>query len=75
MRQGELEEHEKMLSAMREVDVVISALPFPLVPAQLKIIQAIRAAGNIKVMTLSSSLTIHSFILTKIKVNYKIFIP
>lgn len=61
MKQGELEEHEKMLSAMREVDVVISALPFPLVPAQLKIIQAIKEAGNIKVMNLPSSLTIHSF--------------
>ncbi|KAK4770799.1 hypothetical protein SAY87_031331 [Trapa incisa] len=46
--EGELEEHEKMVSAMREVDVVISTLPYPLVPAQLKIIQAIKAAGNIK---------------------------
>ncbi|XP_031371923.1 eugenol synthase 1-like [Punica granatum] len=46
--EGELEEHEKMVSAMREADVVISALPYPLVPAQLKIIQAIKHAGNIK---------------------------
>ncbi|KAK4743819.1 hypothetical protein SAY87_010131 [Trapa incisa] len=44
----ELEEHEKMVSAMKEADVVISTLPYPLVSAQLKIIEAIKAAGNIK---------------------------
>lgn len=34
---------------LREVDVVISALAFPQVLDQLKIIEAIKVAGNIKV--------------------------
>ncbi|KAL5776323.1 hypothetical protein ACOSP7_009249 [Xanthoceras sorbifolium] len=46
--QGELEEHEKMVSVLRQVDVVISALAFPQVLDQLKIIDAIKVAGNIK---------------------------
>ena len=54
--QGELEEHEKIVSALREVDVVISALAYPQVLDQLKIIDAIKVASNIKVTTLSISL-------------------
>ncbi|KAL3503874.1 hypothetical protein ACH5RR_033715 [Cinchona calisaya] len=45
---GELEEHEKLVSVLKEVDVVISALAYPQVPEQLKIIEAIKTAGNIK---------------------------
>ncbi|XP_062165465.1 eugenol synthase 1-like [Alnus glutinosa] len=45
---GELEEHEKIVSALREVDIVISALAYPQVLDQLKIIDAIKVAGNIK---------------------------
>ncbi|KAA8546266.1 hypothetical protein F0562_002995 [Nyssa sinensis] len=45
---GELEEHEKLVSALRQVDVVISALAFPQVLDQFKIIDAIKVAGNIK---------------------------
>ncbi|KAK4743718.1 hypothetical protein SAY87_010030 [Trapa incisa] len=33
---------------MKEADVVIFTLPYPLVSAQLKIIEAIKAAGNIQ---------------------------
>ncbi|KAM7507589.1 hypothetical protein LguiA_018042 [Lonicera macranthoides] len=45
---GELNEHEKLVSVLREVDVVISALAYPQVLEQFKIIEAIKAAGNIK---------------------------
>ncbi|KAI4385828.1 hypothetical protein MLD38_003821 [Melastoma candidum] len=46
--EGTLEEHEKLVSTMKVVDVVISALPYPKVLDQLKIIDAIVVAGNIK---------------------------
>ncbi|XVF00683.1 hypothetical protein REPUB_Repub04eG0022200 [Reevesia pubescens] len=46
--QGELDEHDKLVKAIREVDVVISLLPFPQVPDQIHIIEAIKVAGNIK---------------------------
>ncbi|KAL3716629.1 hypothetical protein ACJRO7_008242 [Eucalyptus globulus] len=46
--QGELEEHEKMVSVLKQVDIVISVLPVSAVPDQVKIIDAIIAAGNIK---------------------------
>ncbi|KAK6254035.1 hypothetical protein QUC31_015755 [Theobroma cacao] len=46
--QGELDEHDKIVDAVRRVDVVISALPFPQVPDQVNIIEAIKVAGNIK---------------------------
>ncbi|XP_030447358.2 eugenol synthase 1-like [Syzygium oleosum] len=46
--EGELEEHEKLVAALKQVDIVISALACPQVPDQLKIIHAIVAAGNIK---------------------------
>ncbi|KAK0606067.1 hypothetical protein LWI29_033840 [Acer saccharum] len=45
--QGEVEEHEKMVSVLRQVDVVISTLAFPQILDQLKIIHAIKVAGNI----------------------------
>ncbi|OMO92111.1 NmrA-like protein [Corchorus olitorius] len=46
--QGELDEHEKLVDTLRRVDVVISALPFPQVPDQIHIVEAIKVAGNIK---------------------------
>ncbi|XP_010041518.2 eugenol synthase 1 isoform X1 [Eucalyptus grandis] len=46
--EGELDEHEKIVTALKQVDIVISALAYPQVPDQLKIIDAIVAAGNIK---------------------------
>uniref|UniRef100_A0A2N9F1R2 NmrA-like domain-containing protein n=1 Tax=Fagus sylvatica TaxID=28930 RepID=A0A2N9F1R2_FAGSY len=49
--QGELKEHEKIVSVLREVDIVISALAYPQVPDQLEIIDAIKVAGNIKGMS------------------------
>jgi glutamyl-tRNA reductase len=52
--QGEVDEHEKIVSALREVDIVISALAYPQVLDQLKIIDAIKVAGNIKVITVGS---------------------
>ena len=51
--QGELNEHEKIVSVLREVDIVISTLSYPQVLDQLKIIDAIKVAGNIKVPNLS----------------------
>ena len=51
--QGELNEHEKIVSVLREVDIVISTLAYPQVLDQLKIIDAIKVAGNIKVPNLS----------------------
>ncbi|ESW20727.1 hypothetical protein PHAVU_005G009800 [Phaseolus vulgaris] len=45
--QGELE-HEQILGVIKEVDIVICALPLPLLMEQLKIIEAIKVAGNIK---------------------------
>lgn len=47
--QGELNEHEKIVSVLREVDIVISTLAYPQVLDQLQIIDAIKVAGNIKV--------------------------
>lgn len=44
-----LDEHEKLVSVIKEVDVVISAVAYPQILDQLKILEAIKAAGNIKV--------------------------
>ncbi|GLT27859.1 hypothetical protein SLA2020_028300 [Shorea laevis] len=46
--QGELEELEKIVEVLGQVDIVISALAYPQVLDQLKIIDAIKVAGNIK---------------------------
>ncbi|KAE8687071.1 Isoeugenol synthase 1 [Hibiscus syriacus] len=46
--EGELDEHEKIVATLHRVDVVISSLPFPQVPDQIHIIEAIKVAGNIK---------------------------
>ncbi|CAK9149871.1 unnamed protein product [Ilex paraguariensis] len=49
LNEGELEEHEKLVSLLEEIDVVISALAYPQVRDQLKVIEAIKVTGNIKV--------------------------
>ncbi|KAJ9178409.1 hypothetical protein P3X46_010294 [Hevea brasiliensis] len=46
--QGELGEHEKLVSVLKQVDVVISTLAVPQHLDQLKIISAMTEAGNIK---------------------------
>ncbi|KAJ9671159.1 hypothetical protein PVL29_027239 [Vitis rotundifolia] len=46
--QGELDEHETMVAALKQVDVVISTLAVPQHLEQFKIIDAIKEAGNIK---------------------------
>ncbi|OMP11995.1 NmrA-like protein [Corchorus olitorius] len=45
---GELDEHEKLVSVLRQVDVVISTLAVPQHLDQLKIIAAMKEAGTIK---------------------------
>ncbi|KAL6007746.1 hypothetical protein ACLOJK_033248 [Asimina triloba] len=45
---GGLDEHEKLVSAIQQVDIVISALAIPQHNEQYKIIDAIKEAGNIK---------------------------
>ncbi|GFP81421.1 eugenol synthase 1 [Phtheirospermum japonicum] len=45
---GEIDDHDKLVSVLKEVDVVISVLPYPQVLEQLKILEAIKVAGNIK---------------------------
>ncbi|POO00181.1 Hopanoid-associated sugar epimerase [Trema orientale] len=44
---GEIEEQEKLVGLLRQVDVVICTLAYPQVLEQLKIIDAIKIAGNI----------------------------
>ncbi|KAF8411976.1 hypothetical protein HHK36_004535 [Tetracentron sinense] len=46
--QGELDEHEKLVSALKQVDVVISTLAVPQHLGQVKIINAMKDAPNIK---------------------------
>ena len=49
VQQGELDEHEKLVEAIRQVDIVIVTLGLPLIMTQLKIITAMQEAGNVKV--------------------------
>ncbi|XP_073290957.1 isoeugenol synthase 1-like [Primulina huaijiensis] len=46
--QGGLDEHNKLVSLVKEVDIVISALAVPQHLEQLKIINAMKEAGNVK---------------------------
>ena len=48
--QGDLFEHESLVKAMKEVDVVISAVGLYQLSDQDKLISAIKEAGNIKVL-------------------------
>ncbi|KDP37999.1 hypothetical protein JCGZ_04642 [Jatropha curcas] len=45
---GELDQHDKIVALLKQVDVVISALAYPQVLDQLKIVDAIKVAGKIK---------------------------
>ncbi len=56
MKQGDLDEHEKLVTALGQVDVVISTLAVPQHLEQLKIIRAMKDAGNIKVTFVPPSL-------------------
>ena len=47
--QGELE-HDQIVKVIKQVDIVICTFPYPQVLEQLKIIDAIKVAGNIKVI-------------------------
>ena len=47
--QGDLYNHQLLVDAIKQVDVVISTVAGKLVGDQVKIIAAIKAAGNIKV--------------------------
>ncbi|KAK1371348.1 Isoeugenol synthase 1 [Heracleum sosnowskyi] len=46
--QGELDEHDKLVEVLRQVDIVIVTLAIPQCLEQLKIIRAMKEAGNIK---------------------------
>ncbi|KAL1825661.1 hypothetical protein ACET3Z_012439 [Daucus carota] len=46
--QGELDEHQKLVKVLRHVDTVIVTLGVPQYMEQLKIIEAMKEAGNIK---------------------------
>ncbi|KAK1371374.1 Isoeugenol synthase 1 [Heracleum sosnowskyi] len=46
--EGELNEHEKLVEAIRQVDIVIVTLGMPPIMDQLKIIAAMKEAGNVK---------------------------
>ncbi|KDP36246.1 hypothetical protein JCGZ_09811 [Jatropha curcas] len=45
---GDIYDHESLVKAIKQVDVVISTVGQPQVPDQVKIIDAIKEAGNIK---------------------------
>ena len=49
--QGDLYDHEKLVKAIKEVDVVISTVSQVQIADQVKIIAAIKEAGNIKVVS------------------------
>ena len=59
--QGELDEEEKMVAAVKQVDVVISTLAVPQHLEQFKIIHAIKQAPNIKVNFLFLFLSLFLF--------------
>lgn len=47
--QGDLYDHDSLVKAIKQVDVVISTVGFLQIADQTKIIAAIKEAGNIKV--------------------------
>lgn len=47
--QGDLNDHESLVKAIKHVDVVISTVGFMQIADQYKIIAAIKEAGNVKV--------------------------
>lgn len=50
MVQGDLYDHESLVKAIKEVDVVISTLGQMQLADQIKIVAAIKEAGNVKVL-------------------------
>ena len=48
--QGDLYDHGSLVRAIKEVDVVISAIGYHILADQDKIIAAIKEAGNVKVI-------------------------
>lgn len=48
--QGDLSDHGKLVSVIQQADVVISVLASPQCLDQIKIIDAMKEAGNIKVI-------------------------
>ena len=49
MGQGTLDDQEKLVGVLRQVDVVICTFAYPQVFEQFKILDAIKLAGNVKV--------------------------
>lgn len=47
--QGDVDDHESLVKAIKQVDVVVSTLGMLQAPEQVKIIAAIKEAGNVKV--------------------------
>lgn len=47
--QGDLQDHESLIKAIKQVDVVISMVSRGQIPEQAKIIAAVKEAGNVKV--------------------------
>ena len=47
--QGDVLNHESLVKAIKQVDVVISTVGHTLIADQVKIIAAIKEAGNVKV--------------------------
>ena len=47
--QGDVLNHESLVNAIKQVDVVISTVGHALLADQVKIIAAIKEAGNVKV--------------------------
>ncbi|XP_061346008.1 phenylcoumaran benzylic ether reductase POP1-like isoform X2 [Gastrolobium bilobum] len=45
---GDINDHESLVKAIKQVDVVISAVSYMHLPVQFKIISAIKEAGNVK---------------------------
>lgn len=61
-----------MVSVLKQVDIVISALPNPLTPDQINIVDAIIAAGNIKVKSLLFRARENILCIEEIPFSYKI---
>lgn len=64
MFQGDLYDHESLVKAIKEVDVVISTVGGESVADQVKLIAAIKEAGNVKVPSF------HFFLLYDTLINY-----
>ena len=54
--QGDLYDHQSLVKAIKQVDVVISTVAHAQLADQVKIISAIKEAGNIKVQLVNLSL-------------------